>query len=168
MRPEDGHAELERRMRAAFAPERRPAADPLRERFAAQLLEAAAHPDEVPIEIDGRRLIARRGSTVLAAAMKNGIRLMHVCGARKLCATCRVKVTAGAQYLSPMSAQERLSLRAHLSVSSRTRLGCQARIEGPIGAETVFPLCGDLPGPGQDPAPDRSPDRGAGGLEESR
>jgi ferredoxin len=119
--------------------------DALRERFAAHLSESAARPDAVPIEINGARLEARRGATVLAAAMKNGIRLMHVCGARKLCATCRVKVTAGSQFLTPMTPQERLSLRAHLSVSPRTRLGCQARIEGPIEVVTVFPLCCDLP-----------------------
>ncbi|MHB8382884.1 MAG: 2Fe-2S iron-sulfur cluster-binding protein [Candidatus Binataceae bacterium] len=145
MNPRDDDTELAQRIRAAARARNTALHDGLRERFAARLSRSAARPDAVPVEIDGRKLEARRGSTVLAAAMKNGIRLMHVCGARKLCATCRVKITAGAQYLSPMSPQERLSLRAHLSVSSRTRLGCQARIAGPIEAETVFPLCGDLP-----------------------
>jgi len=145
MNPRDEEAELARRIRAAARGHEAWEGDGLRERFAVRLSESAARPDAVPVEIDGRKLEARRGATVLAAAMKNGIRLMHVCGARKLCATCRVKITAGAQYLSPMSARERLSLRAHLSVSPRTRLGCQARIEGPIEAETVFPLCGDIP-----------------------
>ncbi|HUY37843.1 MAG TPA: 2Fe-2S iron-sulfur cluster-binding protein [Candidatus Binataceae bacterium] len=145
MNPRDEEAELARRIRAAARGHEAWEGDGLRERFAVRLSESAARPDAVPVEIDGRKLEARRGATVLAAAMKNGIRLMHVCGARKLCATCRVKITAGAQYLSPMSPRERLSLRAHLSVSPRTRLGCQARIEGPIEAETVFPLCGDIP-----------------------
>jgi len=147
-RRDDGQAEdadLARRMRAAASGNGSAAGDKLRERFSARLSESAARTGVVPIEIDGRKLEARRGATVLAAAMKNGIRLMHVCGARKLCATCRVKITAGAEYLTPMSAQERLSLRAHLSLGSRTRLACQARIEGPIEAATVFPLCGDLP-----------------------
>ncbi|MFZ1890520.1 MAG: 2Fe-2S iron-sulfur cluster-binding protein [Candidatus Binataceae bacterium] len=145
MNPRDGDSELARRIRAAARGHEACGGDGLRERFATLLGESAARPDAVPIEIDGRRIKARRGATVLAAAMKNGIRLMHVCGARKLCATCRVKITSGAQYLSPMSARERLSLRVHLSVSPRTRLGCQARIEGPIEAQTVFPLCGDIP-----------------------
>jgi ferredoxin, 2Fe-2S len=118
----------------------------LRERFAARLGEVAAHPEAVPIEFDGRKLEARRGGTVLAAAMKNRIRLMHVCGARTLCGTCRVKIEAGRENLTPMSAKEKFSLRYHLSFSPRTRLACQARVEGPIEVESMFPLCGDLPG----------------------
>lgn len=112
--------------------------------FVARLGEVASNPDRVPIEMDGRKIEARRGGTLLAASMKNGIRLMHVCGARTLCATCRVKVESGGENLSPMSALERLSLRYHLSFGSRTRLACQARVLGPVEAEPVFPLCGNL------------------------
>lgn len=119
--------------------------DGLRERFAERLGQVAAHPDAVPIEFDGRKLEARRGGTLLAAAVKNDVRLMHVCGARTLCGTCRVKVTDGADNLSAMSAKEKLSLRYHLSFSSRARLACQARVAGPVEVESVFPLCGDLP-----------------------
>jgi ferredoxin len=118
----------------------------LRERFAARLGEVAARPDAVPIEFDGRKLEARRGGTILAAAMKNRIRLMHVCGTRTLCGTCRVKIDSGRENLTPMSAKERFSLRYHLSFSPRTRLACQARVDGPIEVESFFPLCGDLPG----------------------
>jgi ferredoxin len=117
-----------------------------RESFVARLREVAAHPDAVPIEFDGRKLEARRGGTILAAAMKNRIRLMHVCGTRTLCGTCRVKIDSGRENLTPMSAKEKFSLRYHLSFSPRTRLACQARVEGPIEVESMFPLCGDLPG----------------------
>ncbi len=118
----------------------------LRERFAARLGEVAVRPDAVPIEFDGRKVEARRGGTILAAAIKNRLRLMHVCGARTLCGTCRVKIDFGRENLTPMSAKEKLSLRYHLSLSPRTRLACQARVEGPIEVESLFPLCGDLPG----------------------
>jgi ferredoxin len=118
---------------------------PVRERFAARLAEVAANREQVPIELADRRLEARLGGTVLATALKNGVRLMHVCGARTLCGTCRVRVDAGGDNLTPMTAKERLSLRYHLSFSSRTRLACQARVLGPIEAEPVMPLCGDLP-----------------------
>jgi len=117
----------------------------LRERFAARLGQVASRPDVVPIEFDGHKIDARRGGTLLGAALKNRFRLMHVCGARTLCGTCRVKVTAGADNLTPMSTKENLSLRYHLSVSSRARLACQARVEGPVEVESVFPLCGELP-----------------------
>jgi ferredoxin len=116
----------------------------LRERFAARLRDVASSPDQVPIEFDGKKIGARHGGTLLAAALKSRTRLMHLCGARTLCATCRVKVTAGAENLAPMSTLERLSLRYHLSFSSRTRLACQARVVGPVAVESVFPLCGEL------------------------
>jgi ferredoxin len=116
----------------------------VRERFAARLRDVASRPDQVPIEFDGRKIIARRGGTLLGAALKSRTRLMHLCGARTLCATCRVKVVAGAENLAPLSPLERLSLRYHLSFSSRTRLACQARVAGPVAVESVFPLCGEL------------------------
>ena len=116
----------------------------LRERFAARLRDVASRPDLVPIEFNGKKIAARRGGTLLGAALKSRTRLMHLCGARTLCATCRVKVSAGAENLAPMSPLERLSLHYHLSFSSRTRLACQARVVGPVAVESVFPLCGEL------------------------
>ncbi|HYK65514.1 MAG TPA: 2Fe-2S iron-sulfur cluster-binding protein [Patescibacteria group bacterium] len=117
----------------------------LRSAFTARLRQVAARPDVVPIQLDGRRVEVRRGATILSAAMKNGVRLMHVCGARTLCATCRVVVEAGEDNLTPMRGTERFSLRWHLSMSPRTRLACQARVNGPVEVESVFPLCGELP-----------------------
>ncbi len=117
----------------------------LRQAFTARLKEVAARPDVVPIQLDGRRIEVRRGGTLLGAAMKNGVRLMHVCGARTLCATCRVVVESGEDNLTSMRATEKFSLRWHLSISPRTRLACQARVNGPVEVESVFPLCGDLP-----------------------
>lgn len=122
------------------------AADSLVGRFCARLGEVAAHPDRVPIRINGIPLEARAGGTLLGAAIKGGVRLMHLCGARTLCSTCRVKVESGADNLSPITAKERLSLRYHLSLGPRTRLACQARVAGPVEVESIFPLCGDLPG----------------------
>ncbi len=116
----------------------------LRDRFATRLRDVASHPEVVPIEFDGKKMEARRGGTLLGAALKNRMRLMHLCGARTLCATCRVKVTAGGENLTPMTTKERLSLRYHLSFSPRTRLACQARVEGPVEVESVFPLCSDI------------------------
>jgi ferredoxin len=117
----------------------------VRQSFARRLREVASRPDVVPIQFNGNRLEVRRGGTILGSALKNGLRLMHVCGARTLCSTCRVRVDAGAENLTPMSVGERFSLRWHLSVSPRTRLACQARVEGPVEIESVFPLCGELP-----------------------
>jgi len=143
MSSRDDDIAIAERLRAA-AGGQPPASGELRAKFADRLSDVASNPDAVPIEFDGRKMNARRGGTLLGAALKNRARLMHLCGARTLCATCRVKVTAGAENLTPMSRKERLSLRYHLSFSGRTRLACQARVEGPVEVEPVFPLCGDL------------------------
>src|ERR1700722_9877930 len=133
------------RMKTAIEPTRGVDDRELRNAFAARLKQVAAQPDVVPIEFNGTRIEVRRGGTLLGAAMKNGVRLMHVCGARTLCATCRVVVESGGDNLTQMSGTEKFSLRWHLSMSPRTRLACQARVNGPVEVESVFPLCGDLP-----------------------
>jgi ferredoxin len=138
-------SEFKAKIKSAAGPARAVDNRALRSAFAARLREVAARPEVVPIMLDGRRVEVRRGGTILAAAMKNGVRLMHVCGARTLCATCRVVVHAGEDNLTPMCGTERFSLRWHLSMSPRTRLACQARVNGPVEVESVFPLCGDLP-----------------------
>ena len=145
MKSQNGEAELARRLKKLASEKTRRPRD-LASRFAARLSEVASRPDAVPIRLCGSKLEARAGATLLAAAVKNGVRVMHACGAQTLCATCRVKVTDGADNLTPMSLKEKLSLRYHLSVSPRVRLACQARVLGPVEADTVFPLCGTLPG----------------------
>ena len=145
MDPEKNELDFAARMRTAIEPARGVDDRELRNAFASRLKHVAARPEVVPIEFDGRRIEVRRGGTLLGAALKNGVRLMHVCGARTLCATCRVVVEAGEENLTAMSGTERFSLRWHLSLSPRTRLACQARVNGPVEVESVFPLCGELP-----------------------
>jgi adenylate cyclase len=124
----------------------RTGAQALAARFAARLGSVAAHPERVPIRINGAALEARAGGTLLGAAIKDRVRLMHLCGARKLCSTCRVTVEAGQENLSPVTLKERLSLRGHLAFGAQTRLACQARVNGPVEVESIFPLCSSLPG----------------------
>ena len=133
------------RIKLAIEPAQRFEDRELKSAFAARLKQVAAKPDVVPIELDGKKIDVRRGGTLLGAALKNGVRLMHVCGARTLCGTCRVVVESGEDNLTPMRGTEKFSLRWHLSMSPRTRLACQARVNGPVEVESVFPLCGDLP-----------------------
>jgi adenylate cyclase len=115
-------------------------------RFGRFLGDALSASDQVPIEFNGEKLRVRRGATLLAAALKNRIRLMHVCGARAICSTCRVRVEGGASSLSAPSVKERLTLLLHLDFKSRDRLACQARVGGPVEVDSLFPLCGNLPG----------------------
>ena len=145
MNPEKTESDFAARIKSATDPAREFNHRDFRNAFAARLKQVAARPGIVPVEFDGRRIDVRLGGTLLGAAMKNGVRLMHVCGARTLCGTCRVVVESGADNLSPMRGTEQFSLRWHLSMSPRTRLACQARVNGPVEVESVFPLCGDLP-----------------------
>lgn len=145
MKPELDESRLAAKMKSVARPVAGIGDLNLKRAFAKRLGEVAARPDLVPIEIDGRKIDVRFGGTILGAALKNDIRLMHVCGARTLCATCRVTVQSGADNLTPMRPTERFSLRWHLSISPRTRLACQARVRGPVEVESVFPLCGELP-----------------------
>ena len=145
MKSQPSEAQLSARLKG-LASERVRAPRDIAARFAARLHEVAARPDAVPIRLCGAKLEARAGGTLLAAALKNEVRVMHACGANTLCATCRVKVVDGAENLAPMTLKEKLSLRYHLSVSPRVRLACQARVLGPVEAEAIFPLCGTLPG----------------------
>ena len=145
MKPEFDESKLAAEMKAAARPVSEIGETNLKRAFLKRLKEVAARPDVVPIEFDGRKIDVRLGGTILGAALKNDIRLMHVCGARTLCATCRVVVESGAENLTPMRPTERFSLRWHLSISPRTRLACQARVRGPVEVESVFPLCGELP-----------------------
>jgi len=144
MNPNDHDSILDAAIKVAAEPASHVAAG-LKRTFATRLQQVAARPDVVPIVVDGTKIEVRRGGTLLGAALKNGIRLMHVCGARTLCSTCRVRVDCGAEFLSPMKPAERFSLRWHLSFSPHTRLACQARVDGPVEVESVFPLFGDLP-----------------------
>ena len=145
MKPELDESKLAMEMKFVARPASEIGDPNLKRAFAKRLKEVAARPDVVPIEFNGRKIDVRLGGTILGAALKNDIRLMHVCGARTLCATCRVVVESGADNLTPMRPAERFSLRWHLSISPRTRLACQARVRGPVEVESVFPLCGELP-----------------------
>src|SRR5277367_3019095 len=145
MDTERSESELASRLKSAIETPRAVDDHAVRDAFTSRLKQVAARPDVVPIEFDGRRIEGRRGGTLLGAALKNGVRLMHVCGARTLCGTCRVVVESGEHNLTPMSSAEKFSLRWHLSLSPRARLACQARVNGPVEVESVFPLCGDLP-----------------------
>ena len=69
------------------------------------------------------------GTSILEAALENGIELMHNCGGVCACTTCHVVVRDGGENLSEMELAEddRLSMADGLTMHSR--LGCQAVVE---------------------------------------
>ncbi|MCC6669673.1 MAG: 2Fe-2S iron-sulfur cluster binding domain-containing protein [Planctomycetes bacterium] len=75
-----------------------------------------------------RDVEAKVGTSILEAALANGVELDHACGGVCACSTCHVKVLAGAEVLSEMSDDEADQLDEARDVGLDSRLGCQARI----------------------------------------
>ncbi len=89
----------------------------------------------------GRSVEVEPGCTILEAAGRADLFLRHVCGGIMNCATCRSKVLAGGQNLSPMSRHEQKRL-AELYAPKDVRLSCQAQILGPVEVEIPVPKLG--------------------------
>lgn len=67
-------------------------------------------------------------TTILAAALRQGIPHVHACGGKEHCSTCRVQVLNGLDHLPPRNAPEQ-SLATRLRLPSNMRLACQTAIE---------------------------------------
>jgi len=73
------------------------------------------------------------GTTILVAAVRNGLRLRHDC-TEAICGTDRVKVVGGRQNLSEKSDNEELTLEM-MNAGADDRLACVARILGDVVVE---------------------------------
>ena len=81
-------------------------------------------PDETVAE-------AAAGDTLLDAAQRAGVPLASACGGEAACTTCRVVVTEGREGLAPPPPDE-AALLAPLGADGTLRLGCRARVLGPV------------------------------------
>jgi adenylate cyclase len=81
-------------------------------------------PDEIVVD-------AVPGETLLAAARRAGVPLASACGGEAGCTTCRVIVVEGAEGLTPPPPDE-ASVLAPLGTDAALRLGCRARVQGPV------------------------------------
>ena len=101
--------------------------------LAAALLAARMLRDRLrPVRVDydgGPSAQGRRGLSVLELSRSNDIPHAHVCSGRGRCGTCRVRIDAGAESLSPMNEIERKTL-ARVTADAGVRLACQARVLG--------------------------------------
>ncbi|MGI4875674.1 MAG: 2Fe-2S iron-sulfur cluster-binding protein [Janthinobacterium lividum] len=69
------------------------------------------------------------GPTLLTAIHASGHAWWHACGAKGRCTSCRVRVLAGADCLTPPTEPE-LRYRAAGRLGPEERLACQARVQG--------------------------------------
>lgn len=80
----------------------------------------------VEIEVDDN-------TSILEAALENGIDLDNVCGANGVCGTCQVHIEYGHDNLSPITAEEQELLEMTEFIPGKSRLACQTRVFGDIG-----------------------------------
>jgi len=78
------------------------------------------------------------GTSILKAALQNGIYMRSTCGGNAMCGTCRCRVVAGAEALSPMGRHEQKRLR-ELYAPAGVRLSCQAQANGDVVVEIPVP-----------------------------
>ncbi|MEW6682945.1 MAG: 2Fe-2S iron-sulfur cluster-binding protein [Nitrospirota bacterium] len=72
------------------------------------------------------------GTSILDAALTHSIDLEHNCGGNCACSTCHVIVQEGMEHLSELSEEEEDQLDDADGLTMRSRLGCQAKISGPV------------------------------------
>lgn len=77
------------------------------------------------------------GTTILVAAVRNGVALRHDC-TEAICGTDRVRILEGLDNLSPVGDNEELTLEM-LDSNPDQRLGCVARILGDVTVEIPGP-----------------------------
>jgi ferredoxin len=81
----------------------------------------------------GQSFDVAEGTTILVAAIRNGLRLPHDC-TEAICGTDRVKILAGQKNLSEKNENEELTL-GMLNANPDDRLGCVAYILGDVTVE---------------------------------
>jgi adenylate cyclase len=94
-------------------------------------------PDETVVEV-------AVGETLLDAARRAGVPLASACGGEAACTTCRVVVTEGREGLAPPPPDE-AALLAPLGADGAFRLGCRARVQGPVTVRRLVIYPGDEP-----------------------
>ena len=81
----------------------------------------------------GQSFDVAAGTTILVAAIQNGLQLRHDC-TEAICGTDRVKILSGKEQLSEKNENEELTLEM-MNGGPDDRLACVARIVGDVTVE---------------------------------
>jgi 2Fe-2S ferredoxin len=81
----------------------------------------------------GRTFEVPDGTTILHAAVRNGVRLRHDC-TEAVCGTDRVTILSGKENLIEVVDNEELTLEM-MQAGADERLGCVAKIHGDVTVE---------------------------------
>lgn len=91
------------------------------------------------VEYPGDRVVrTTKGPSILDVSMVNEIPHASVCGGRGRCSTCRVRLIAGEENLSPVSAEEYRVLE-RVGAPPHVRLACQAIPSGDVSIVPLLP-----------------------------
>lgn len=77
------------------------------------------------------------GTFLTAAAVRAGVTIVHDCDGQGVCGTCRVRIEAGAEHLSPVRPEEKVQLGAALDAG--WRLCCLVRVYGSCAVRLPAP-----------------------------
>jgi len=88
---------------------------------------------KITFKPSGQSFEVEEGTTILTAAIHNGLHLPHDC-TEAICGTDRVKILAGTANLSAKSDNEELTL-SMVNAGPDDRLGCVAQILGEVIVE---------------------------------
>ncbi len=82
---------------------------------------------------DNTEVEVAEGTTILEAALENNIIINNDCDGNIICGSCLVWIDDGIDRLSPVSAEEsELLLQMENYLPYRSRLACQARVQGDV------------------------------------
>jgi adenylate cyclase len=93
---------------------------------AARNLVERGRRDLMTVSYPDRLVRVPRGWSVLEASRAFHISHASSCGGRARCSTCRIRITAGAEFCPPPNADERRTLE-HIKAEPNVRLACQLR-----------------------------------------
>lgn len=89
--------------------------------------------------VDGVKVQAPQGATLLEIGRYGGIFLAAVCGGRGRCTTCRCQIVKGHETLPPPERAERSALE-RLGLPAGIRLACQVKPEAPLTVRPLMPV----------------------------
>lgn len=81
-----------------------------------------------------RQVEAANGASILTTLNAHGIEIRQVCGGNAMCGTCRCRIVAGAENVTPPGRMERDRLHEFYRREG-WRLSCQTLIQGDIEIE---------------------------------
>ena len=83
----------------------------------------------------GKAIEVDKGSNLLRASMRHECGLPFKCGGG-ICGTCRCRIEAGRENLSPVTKKERKHL-TDADLEAGARMGCQTFVEGPVSVSWI-------------------------------